>query len=261
MSETEHRPESEEVRTESPLVIRLGDGAARWAYEGVMVALALAVVGLLTQPNEGAVRLANLAIWGVFVVDYVVRLTLASDRRRFVRANLPDLVAVLPLDFLRVARVLRLARLVRLLRAGTVLWRTSITLREVLRTNGLQWVLAAAVSTVLVGGTLVWATDPTIRTFGDGIWWAMVTSTTVGYGDLSPVSGVARGVAVVVMVVGVGTLGMLTGSVATYFAGSRTTGPSSDQVEFIRDRLADWDELPAADRRELAAMLGALAEA
>ncbi len=70
-----------------------------WVYEAAMAALALAVVWLLTVPDEGWARVANLAIWAVFVVDYAVRLVIAGNRRRFVRSNIPDLIAILPLDF------------------------------------------------------------------------------------------------------------------------------------------------------------------
>ncbi len=103
-----------------------------WAYEATMAALALVVVWLLTVPDEGRARVANVAIWRVFVVDYGVRLAVADDRRRFVRSNIPDLIAILPLDFFRVARLARLARLTRLLRAGTVLWRITKDVRGVL---------------------------------------------------------------------------------------------------------------------------------
>lgn len=247
---------------EDPLLGRIRSKALRWTYESVMMVLAIAVVGLLTQPDQGWVRVVNLSIWGVFVVDYAVRIALADDRRTFVRRNVPDLIAILPLDFFRAARVARLARLVRVIRAVRVLWRVSADARGVMRTNGLQWVLAVALVTVLGGGMVAWSIDPNIATLGDGIWWAMVTSTTVGYGDLSPVHPVARATAVVIMVVGVGTIGMLTGSIANYFAAGTSEPPRiGPQVQFVRDRLEQWDELSVDDRRELASMLVGLASA
>lgn len=250
------------VSPDDPLLARLGTGWPRWTYETVMIALALAVIALLTQPDQGLVRTANLVIWAIFVVDYGVRLALARDRLAFIRANIPDLVAIMPLDFFRAARVARVARLTRLLRAGTVLWRASADLRGVLRTSGLQWVLAVAAGSVAVGGTLAWVADPAIPTVGDGIWWAIVTSTTVGYGDVFPVGATARLVAVAVMIVGVRAIGMLTGSIATYCASSRddhAAGPTNPQVHFVRQRLDDWQHLTQQDRHELAAVLHALA--
>ncbi len=246
---------------EGPLLARIRSKALRWTYESVMIVLALAVVGLLTQPDKGWVRVANLSIWGIFVVDYAVRIVLAEDRRTFVRRNVPDLIAILPLDFFRAARVARLARLVRVIRAVRVLWRVTADARGVMRTNGLQWVLAVALVTVIGGGLVGWSIDPNITTPGDGIWWAMVTSTTVGYGDLSPVHPVARATAVVIMIVGVGSIGMLTGSIANYFAADtqEPTSRGGPQVQFVRDRLEQWEELSSDDRRELASMLAGLA--
>ena len=190
-----------------------------WLYEATMVLLALVVVWLLTVPDKGWARAANLTIWAIFVIDYGVRLVVAGDRRHFVRSNIPDLITILPLDFLRVARLARLARLTRLLRAGTVLWRVTKDVRGVLGTNGLGYVVLATAALVVGGGLAAWVVEERLGSFGDGLWWALVTATTVGYGDISPVTPQGRAVATVLMLVGIGTLGMITGSIATYFLG------------------------------------------
>lgn len=224
-----------------------------------MVLLALVVVWLLTVPDDGWVRTANLAIWAVFVIDYGVRLTVAGDRRQFVRSNVPDLVAILPLDFLRVARLARLARLTRLLRAGTVVWRVTKDVRGVLGTNGLGYVVLVTAALVVCGGLTAWHVEEQLGSLGDGLWWALVTATTVGYGDISPVTPQGRAVATVLMLVGIGTLGMITGSIATYFLGHNRAELTNRQVEWLRDQLAEWDELGPDERRRLAAMLTGLA--
>ena len=230
-----------------------------WVYEAAMAALALAVVWLLTVPDEGWARAANLGIWAIFVVDYAVRLVIADDRRRFVRSNIPDLIAILPLDFLRVARLARLARLTKLLRAGAVLWRLTSDVRGVLGTNGLGYVVLLTGAVIVGGGSLAWAVEEQLGTLGDGLWWALVTATTVGYGDISPVTAQGRAVAAVLMLVGIGTIGMITGSIATYFLSHHRREPGNAQVEWLREQLAGWDDLPAVERRRLAAMLAGLA--
>lgn len=234
----------------------LGTGWVRWLYEGVMVALALAVAALLAFPDEGVVRAANLTIWGVFVVDYFVRLALSTNRRAFFKANVPDLIAILPLDFFRLARLARLARLVRLVRAGTVLWRVSKDVRGVVSTNGLGYVLALNATLVVVGGLAISAVEPAIGTLGDALWWSLVTATTVGYGDISPATGVGRVVAGLLMVIGIGTIGMVTGSIATYFIHGRQQD-GDPEIEHIRDRLAEWPKLNSDERRRLVRMLEA----
>jgi voltage-gated potassium channel len=223
-----------------------------------MVALAVVVVVLLPFDDSGWVRVANLSVWGIFVVDYFTRLALSTDRRGFVRANIIDLLAIMPADFFRALRVLRLARLLRVLRAGVILARVTRDVRGVARTNGLGWVLLVSLVTILGGAVAVWLIEPTIASLPDALWWSTVTATTVGYGDLSPEHPVARGVAVLLMLVGIGTIGMLTGSIATYFLGGED-GADDPDVEHVRARLAAWEKLTAWERERLAELLTVLA--
>lgn len=241
-----------------PVVMALGQGRVRWIYEAVMVVLALLVVALLPLPDRGWVRVTNLAVWGVFVVDYFVRLGLSTDKRGFVRANVVDLLAILPADFFRAFRALRVVRLFRVVRAGSVIWRVTRDVRGVVGTNGLGWVLMASVGTIVAGAVGVWMVEPTIETLPDALWWSTVTATTVGYGDLSPEHPAARGLAVVLMLVGIGTIGMLTGAIATYFIGDE--GSTDPDVEHVRERLTEWRDLAPEERRRLVRMLGALVD-
>lgn len=234
-------------------------GVAGVVYEAVMVALAVLVIALLAQPDEGVYRTLNLAIWGVFLVDYLLRLAFSGDRRMFLRRNAIDLIAIMPADVFRAARVLRVLRVLRLLRAAAVLWRVSATVRAIMGTNGLSWVLAVTGVVVVLGAGAVLAVEPDMGTFGDALWWSIVTSTTVGYGDLAPETFVGRLVAVVLMVVGIGALGMITGSIATHFIHGRQQ-PSDPHIQHIRSLLDDWDALSPLQRRQAAALLATLAD-
>lgn len=180
----------------------------------------------------------NLGIWAVFVVDHCTRLVLSTDRRAFFRANIIDLIAIMPADFFRTQRVLRLARLLRVLRAVTVPNRLLRNVRGVTATNGLHWVLLVATGSVILSGFVAWWVEPTITTLEDGLWWSVVTATTVGYGDLSPESGAVRVLAVVLMLFGIGTIGMITGSIATYFINDPGAGDAD--IDHIRERLGTW---------------------
>jgi voltage-gated potassium channel len=87
----------------------------------------------------------------------------------------------------------------------------------------------------------------------------LVTITTVGYGDIAPSTGEGRAIAALLMVIGIMTVGMLSGSITTYFVTRR--GSKNPLVEHLTEGLARWDELDLGQRRELAAMLNALAKA
>jgi voltage-gated potassium channel len=183
---------------------------------------------------------------------------LSTDRKAFFKRNIVDLLAIMPADFFRALRVLRLARLLRVVRAATVVGRVLREVRGVAHTNGLNWVLIVATCTVTAAALVVWIVEPTIDSFPDAAWWSVVTATTVGYGDLSPENPFARVVAVVLMLVGIGTIGMLTGSIATYFIGEEEVTSDPD-VAHIRGRLGDWDTMTPQERQRLASMLTTVA--
>jgi voltage-gated potassium channel Kch len=82
---------------------------------------------------------------------------------------------------------------------------------------------------------------------GDGIWWAIVTATTVGYGDISPVTTEGRIIAVVLMLLGIGVIGAFTATVASFFV-SQDEGSEIRALEARLDRLeGKIDRLLAAD--------------
>lgn len=227
-------------------------------YEVVMVGLAVTVIALLAQPDGGIYGAVNVVIWGIFVVDYALRLIFSGDRKTFLRRNVIDLVAILPADLFRAARALRILRVLRLLRASVVLWRVSATIRAILGTNALGWVLTATGTVVLLGAGAVLAVEPEMGDFGDALWWSIVTSTTVGYGDLAPATIVGRLVAVVLMVVGIGALGMITGSIATHFVQGRTTS-TNPHIDHLKSLLDGWDDLTRDERAHAVVLLRSLA--
>jgi len=229
-----------------------------WLDDIVMGLLAVAAVWLAFQPDTGANHAAQVAIWAVFLVEYVMRFTLARSRSVFFRANLLDLVAILPWDVLRGMRLLRLLRLLRMLRGLEVLWRVSATVRGVLRTNRLQYVVVATALLIVLGGLLIRQVEPGITSAEDGIWWSLVTASTVGYGDIAPKTSLGRLIAAGLMLTGIGTLGMITGSIATYFIGLR--GARNPHVRHIQEQLDRWDDLNHGERHELGRVLVALAE-
>ena len=196
-----------------------------------MLALALAIVPLLVIPlvvdlsptAETMFFACDWFVWAAFAVEYGIRLYLAPAKGRFVRSNIIDLVTVI-VPFLRPLRLVRSTRLLRLLRAGRAgifLLRGIKAVQNVLTRHKLHYTLLVAGAITVGAGVIVaefehGATDANITTVPEGLWWAITTVTTVGYGDFYPVTPAGRGFAVVLMLVGVGLFGLLAASLASF---------------------------------------------
>jgi voltage-gated potassium channel Kch len=99
-------------------------------------------------------------------------------------------------------------------------------------------VLTVAIAILAVGATMIYlferGSNPSIDSPGDAVWWAIVTATTVGYGDISPTTWGGRAVAVVLMFVGIGVIGLFTGNVAGFFIEQEANPPSDVEARLAR---------------------------
>ncbi|MEU1407471.1 ion channel [Streptomyces sp. NPDC005728] len=155
---------------------------------------------------------AMLALWALFAVDYVVRWRLGGQRfLRFATTHfLHTAVVVLPL-----LRPLRIVPLYDVIQRRQGEPRLSLYARVI---------AYASLSTLLLGfsGALAvyqqerGAPGATMRTFGDAVWWAASTLSTVGYGDITPVTRLGRVIATGMMACGLGLLGAVTGSFSSW---------------------------------------------
>ena len=216
------------------------------AVDGPMMVLALVMVPLLIIPviwplsgtAAAGVDAADWVIWALFVAEYATRLYLVPNRRHFVKTHLLDLL-VIAIPVLRPLRLMRAARALRLVRVVPVLGRGLRDARSILGRRGLQFTVLFAVLIVFAAAGAETAFEAnakggTIHGFGDALWWAVSTVTTVGYGDKVPITGPGRGVAVVLMLTGIAVFGAVTASIAAFFV--ETQRP--DGLEEITERLA-----------------------
>jgi voltage-gated potassium channel len=180
-------------------------------------------------------------IWIFFAFDYFARLSIADNKRLFVRKNLLDLAAV-ALPFLP------LLRAIRALAAVTVLSRRNRGSRSQQVTTS---VVTLAFATWFVAGLAVTEAErhvdgSNIQGVGDGWWWAITTMATVGYGDTYPVSTQGRIVGMALMIMGVALLGTITASIASNFNATdskdSSAGTSSvSEVDDLKKRVAELE--------------------
>src|SRR5450755_1785579 len=168
------------------------------------------------EPLRTAGMIANWAIWLVFLTEVVSMLVVVDNRWRWLRGHpLEVAIVVLTPPFLPAA--LQSARAFRLLR----LLRLIVTVRQVksfFSMEGLRYASVVAVFGIIGGGAAFAAVETSQKlTTWDGVWWAVTTVTTVGYGDIVPKTDAGRLIAIAVMVIGVGYIAMLTAALAQVF--------------------------------------------
>ena len=221
------------------------------AVELPLLVLALAMIPLLVLPLvldlpsgvETAFIAADWFIWAAFAFEYVVRLSLTPSRWRFVRREWPDLL-IIALPFLRPLRVVRSARALRalrLVRVAAFLGEVSQEGKRLLVRHHLHYALLVILVVIVGSAALVLAVEDghggSIDSFGDALWWAASTVTTVGYGDTFPVTPAGRGIAVFLMVAGITLFGVLTANIATFLIERAGEEPNEDEVKARLDEL------------------------
>lgn len=217
----------------------------------VPIAIAPLVFSLSDTAND-ALNVALWTIWAAFVVEYVALLYLAPDRWHMIRTHLLDL-AIIVLPFFRPLRALRV------LRAAAGLGRATVALQRVTSRKGFRPFLAIVLVLIAGGGLLAYAferdlPDSNLTSPGDALWWALVTATTVGYGDHFPISPEGRGVAIVLMLVGIGLLSVVTANIAAFFVEAETdeTAERLRRIELLLEELvAERGAQQSADRSEV----------
>ncbi|TYQ18264.1 UNVERIFIED_CONTAM: voltage-gated potassium channel [Acetivibrio alkalicellulosi] len=212
-------------------------------YEVCISILAIIAVGItfldlvnkINIEDTIVLQLIDNVVLGIFIVDYFIRLLLSNEKKLYFKQNIFDLVAIIPFSSLfRVFRIFRLFRIIKMVKVTRLLKlsklvvffvRATKRLQSFLQTNGFIYSLYITFGTIILGATAIYTFERnySINTFEDALWWSFVTTTTVGYGDISPETQSGRLVAVVLMIVGIGFLGMFTGTVATYFIRNKKT--------------------------------------
>lgn len=186
----------------------------------------------------------DLALWGLFVIETIVLSLAVKDTVYYLKSNWLNLLIIalgLPLLF-GLPLYFGAFRLLRLVIIFTLLMHVGSRVRKMLSRNELGATLVATVIIIILSGVMMAALDPAIKSPWDGIWWAWVTITTVGYGDIVPESHVGRALASIIILFGMGLFAMLTASFAAFFI-------RQDEEKIINTEEAELDQLTVIEQR------------
>ncbi len=211
----------------------------------VLSLLAIELLFDLPPETVRVLRWVDNIVCGLFFIDFVIRFRRAESKLQFMKWGWIDLLASIPeIEALRWGRLFRVFRILRLIRAVKSV-RLLFELFYLNRTQGgvaSVFMITFLVLSLSTAGILVAerAPDSLIRTAEDALWWGITTITTVGYGDLYPVTTTGRMIAVGLMLTGVGLFGTMSGVIASFFLGERkklapTEGELAAELEKLRE--------------------------
>lgn len=199
----------------------------------------LSVVSLEQQPYFTI----DLIFVGIFAADYLYRLKLSQDKKEFVLHNGFDLLSIIPFysffRLFRLSRIFRLLRFTHLIRFSrftrlfSLKMRSQREIQSILHTNGLIYVLYLSVILILFSSTLFSVAEEI--SFSESLWWAIVTATTVGHGEIYPLTLTGRLAAVLLMFLGLGLIGVLTSALTTHF--SQTKSREIKKINALEDKI------------------------
>lgn len=220
-----------------PELLGMDERSRSWEarFEWPMVIVALLVIPCLVieeselgEPWEAIGQILNYGTWFAFLFEAAVMIKVSPKPMAWISRHPID-VAVIFLSppflpgGLAAARLFRLLRVLRLLRI--------LSVSRLLSLEGIRYAAFLALFLVLVGGMSYAAVESDQDLSGwDGIWWAVTTVTTVGYGDSFPTTDVGRVIAIVVMLTGIGFVALLTAFVAERFI-REDTGAEVERFE------------------------------
>lgn len=233
--------------------------------EGPMLALGFVWLALLVLEfvtgGSALISLFSLVIWGVFLLDFLLRLALAPRKGRYLRRNWLTAISLL-IPALRVVRIARFARLfqlartargLRLLRVVTSLNRSMKALGATMRRRGFGYVLALTVLVTFSGAAGMYAFESDVpgsegfASYGEALWWTAMLLTSIG-SEAWPQTAEGRILGLMLAVYGFAVFGYLTATLASFFVG--------------RDAADDQAEVAsAADVRGVQGEIAALREA
>lgn len=216
-----------------------------WELTMAMLAVLFVVVGFaLDDADPGAVPILgflDVTLTAIFVAEFTSRFLSSYDRRGYLRGHWIDLVALIPA--VRGFRLLRLLRLLRLVRAFAGIYRALTHYERLARHGRLVGLFVAWLAVAVISATALYIAEAGVNDNIDdpldALWWGVVTLTTVGYGDVFPITPEGRLAGGALMIVGITLFAAITGTITSFLVAEQADdGAGRDDIPTLLRGLA-----------------------
>ena len=202
----------------------------------------------------------------IFIGDYVTRLAISKEKRKFIKENLIDLFSIFSIRFY--VRVLGFTIIPSKVNSSYCIKsimliicaiKFKIRVKDEIRKSRLNFLLVVSTIFIVIGAVLISIVEG--MSIGDALWWSFVTFTTVGYGDILLKTQLGKAIAVLLMIIGIGVIGVITTSITLYIinGGKKIEKTYEEKViEDIKSMLDNFDDLSNEDLDNIVKILKAL---
>ncbi len=224
----------------------------------VLIAVTFAfldLIGKISIISSPGLLLIENCILVIFSIDYFVRLYLSGNKKIYIRQHIFDLIAIIPFNSLfRAFRFVSIIKffimtevfqMVKLIRLIAFVGKLKNKMNAFLMTSGFIYIILATMVTILMGAAGIFYAESghSIQNFEEALWWSIVTVTTVGYGDIVPVTLLGRTVASLLMATGTTFFGIYIGIITTYFLKKKRKSQKDISKEKIDVSHLDKEEI------------------
>ncbi len=198
----------------------------------------LRFVNVIPSTIQPIVFLDNFIIL-ILAADFIYRYRHAENSKQFLKDTWIELFSLIPFSgFFKAFRIFRIIKKSKF----SSFFKFA---HQLLSVSGLYYAIGVVLLLSFIGGGILFKIEESIPTFTDGIWFAFVTMTTVGYGDLVPVSDTGRWISVFLMIVGIGFISVLSGGIASFLVNQRRKSNRKDRTQ------VDLSEFSTDERKEI----------
>lgn len=205
----------------------------------------------------------------IFVGDYFTRLIISKRKKEFLKKNIIDLFSIFSIKFYismigfmilpNVINPSYCIKIIKFIMLVICAIKFKIRVKDEIGKNRLNFLLVISTIFIVIGAVLISLIEG--MPLGDALWWSFVTFTTVGYGDILLKTQLGRTIAVILMIIGIGIIGVITTSLTLSIIGGRkgVKRTYKDKViDDVKSMLDKYDELTLEDIDNITKILKAL---